>query len=66
MGKVMEKIGFCFLQVANTLSKQATTLTFFPEKAESSYFTNLGKGGQKGDQGKANFRWKLLEKLEKK
>ena len=53
------------LQIAKNRSKQATTLIFFPEKAESPYFTNLEKGGQKGGQGKANFSLKLLVKMKK-
>ena len=32
---------------------------FFPEKAESLYFTNLEKKGQKGDQDKYNYSLKL-------
>ena len=48
------------LQIAKNRSKQATTLIFFPEKAESPIFTNLEKGGQKGGQEKVNFSLKLL------
>ena len=38
---------------------------FFPEKAESPYFTNLEKGGQKGGQEKVYFSLKLLVKMKK-
>ena len=38
------------------------TLTFFPEKAESPYFSNLEKGDQKGGQAKANFSLKMQVK----
>ena len=37
---------------------------FFLEKAESPYFTNLEKGGQKGGQGKANFSLKFQLKFD--
>ena len=50
---------------AKNRSKQATTLIFFPEKAESPYFTNLEKGGQKGGQEKVYFSLKLLVKMKK-
>ena len=53
------------LQIAKNRSKQATTLIFFPEKAESPYFTNLEKGGQKGGQEKVYFSLKLLVKMKK-
>ena len=53
------------LQIPKNRSKQATTLIFFPEKAESPYFTNLKKGGHKGGQEKANFSLKLLVKMKK-
>ena len=36
---------------------------FFPEKAESPYFTNLEKWGQKWGQGKANFSLKFQFKI---
>ena len=42
------------LQIAKNLSKQAKTLIFFPEKAESPYFTNLEKGDKRGP-GKSQF-----------
>ena len=53
------------LQIPQNRSKQATALFFFPEKAESPYFTNLKKGGQKGGQEKTKFSLKLLVKMEK-
>ena len=54
------------LQMAKNRSKHATTLICFPEKAESPYFTNLEKGGQKGGQEKVYFSLKLLVKMKKK
>ena len=41
------------------------TLIFVPEIAESPYFSNLEKGGQKGGHGRANFILKLLVKMKK-
>ena len=52
---------FSIYKYPKNLSKQATALIFFPEKAESPYFTNLENGGQ----GKANFSLKLLVKMKK-
>ena len=49
------------LQIAKNRPKQTTTLIFFSEKTESSYFTN----SEKGVQGKANFSLKLLVKMKK-
>ena len=36
-----------------------TLIFFVPEKAESPYFSNLEKGGQKEGQEKTNFTLKL-------